>query len=262
MNVTGKNIKTIHSNIDIEIMDDVLHFHNKGNIFIDDKFYNRLVPHTLSVDQLHSLEKSDYEIVPFHDDEIQCGSDYKFDIKRNRSALLFNERKIYFEKIKALLTNSFSSKQDGSRPYPSGGALYPVEIICGIFSEKIIDGPPSGFYHYRPVQNILQPITQVNSEEMRHIIYNMESPEARTPHFMFLYVGVLGKMLVKYRYRGYRYALMEAGAMFQQADLVAQSLGLINKLYSGFNDHEIIKFIGLDRMNFIPYVIQSFGVQS
>jgi SagB-type dehydrogenase family enzyme len=260
MNFTGKNLKTIGTNLSMEMLDDVLHFHNKGNVCADLQFRNRIIPHNLSLDELRVLERSDYEINPFHDEEIFCDAEREISIRRARSAQFFGKEWISFSKIKTLLKNSFAAARDGSRPYPSGGALYPVEVICLVFSERIKGSPPSGFYHYRPTSNVLQPIKLMASDEMRKTVYSMELKDVNTPHFAFLYVGVVGKMLVKYRYRGYRYALMETGGMYQQADLIAQALNLKNKLYSGFNDHEIIKLIGIDRMNFIPFVLQSFGV--
>lgn len=260
MTAIGKNLKTLGANLNIEMLDEVLHFHNKGNVCVDHKFRNRIIPHNLTLEELRSLERSDFELSPFHDAEILCDADREIKIRRERSAKVFGSEWIAFSKIKTLLKNAFVAGKDGGRPYPSGGALYPVEVICLIFSEKIRNSPPSGFYHYRASLNALQPLRLLSSEIMRDTIYAMEMKETNAPHFAFLYVGVVSKMLVKYRYRGYRYGLMEAGAMFQQADLVGQSLDLKNKLYSGFNDHEIIKTIGLDRMNFIPFVLQSFGV--
>lgn len=259
MNVIGKNLKTLASNIQVDLVDDVLQFHNKGNVCIDKKFKNRVAPHGLSLVQLLPLQQSDYEISPFHHNAISCEIETEVKIHRKRSAKEFGKDKIEFDKIKNLLQSSFTQKAEGGRPYPSGGGLYSVEVICLIFSEKLKNSPESGFYHYRATSNILQPLKLCTSEVMQKILYHIEDPEVSAPAFAFLYVGVLAKMLVKYRYRGYRYALMEVGSMYQQADLVADTLGIRNKLYSGFNDHEIIKLIGLDNMNFIPLVVQSFG---
>lgn len=260
MNVIGNNIKTINANLTVEMVDEILYFHNKGNIFLDEKFKSHVMPHTLSLEQLHLLERSDFEIVPFHDADIDCQLIQELHIKRYRSAQTFKQCEIPFVDIINLLANAFAVGKEKSRPYPSGGALYPIEVICAIFSEKILNAPVSGFYHYRPHQQVLQLIKPVDSQVMRTVLFAMELKGVNSPNFAILYTATVGKMLVKYRYRGYRYALMETGAMFQQADLVAQALGMSNKLYSGFNDHELMKFIGLDRMNFIPFVIQSFGV--
>lgn len=259
MNIIGKNLKTIAANLSVDLLDDVLHFHNKGNMHIDKKFKKRILPHTLNVKQLQDLECSDFEISPFHNDAIACIADTDDSVCRYRSALTFETEKVHFSVIKSLLKNSFAKREDGSRPYPSGGALYPVEVICLIFAEKLFHSPPSGFYHYRASSNCLQPIRQINSEEMRGVMFYLEREETSAPAFSLLYLGVTSKMLVKYYYRGYRYALMETGSMYHQADLVGQKLNLRNKLYSGFNDQEVIKQIGLDNMNFLPLVIQSFG---
>jgi SagB-type dehydrogenase family enzyme len=259
MNVIGKNLKTINAHLDMELVQDVLLFHNKGNLLIDKKFKKNLIAHTLSLDELFALERSDFEISPFYDDAIICDLIDQMG-KRNRSAKAFMNTKIPFKTIKQLLSQSFGMRDDKSRPYPSGGALYPVEIICAIFSEKIDEDIESGFYHYRPTLNMLQPIKKMSSDKLRQILYAMESEKTAKPNFSFIYVGVVGKFLVKYQYRGYRYALMEAGAMFHEADLNSKRLGLINKLYSAFNDHELLKWMGLDRLGFIPLVAQSFGV--
>lgn len=259
MNLTGKNLKTLSSNICIDIVDDVVNFHNKGNILIDKQFNAQIVPHTLQYEELRYLERSDFEISPFHDRDIACLADMDPHIRRYPSAKTFSNNVIPFSLVKNILYHSFAAEL-GHRPYPSGGALYPVEVICVLFSDRLTDGPDSGFYHYRPLQKVLQPLKLIDSATMQDVMYRLETPQHRAPNFAFLYVIVVGKMLIKYRYRGYRYAMMETGAMFQQSDLIAQAFGLHNKIYSGFNDHELMKFIGLDRLSFLPLVIQSFGV--
>jgi SagB-type dehydrogenase family enzyme len=263
INAIGKNLKTISNNLYIDMVDEVMQFHNKGNLMIDKKFNEKIAPHTLKYDQLRYLERSDFEISPFHDQDITCDSTSHIKIRRNRTAKSFSDKaQIPFGAIQTVLHHSFAMSKDGSRPYPSSGGLYSVEVICVIFAERVHESPVSGFYHYRPHHHLLQPLKTANSQKINEVLYGMEQTESRTPNFALLYIVNVGKMLVKYRYRGYRYALMETGAMFQQADLISQCLGLINKLYSGFNDYELIKFIGLDPINFFPLVIQSFGVNN
>ncbi len=260
INITGKNLKSIHANVSMELIDEITEFHNKGNIILDKNFAGQIQPHTLSLDQLFSLERSDYEISPFYAEAIDCESKVDVEICRNRSASSFSEEKILFSTLKTLLKNAFAMRDDTSRPYPSGGALYPIEVICAIYSDRIIDSPESGFYHYRPMLGLLQPIKKAAASDMRHVIYKMETKEVSAPNFTLLYVIVMGKMLVKYSYRGYRYALLEAGSMFHQADLVGKALCLNNKLYSAFNDHELTCFMQLNRRSFLPLVAQSFGI--
>jgi SagB-type dehydrogenase family enzyme len=259
INTVGRNLKSMAANLSVELLDDVMHFHSKGNLVIDNKFKHKVIPHTLSLEQLQELERSDYEISPFHDAVIACDAGYEITLRRQRSAMYLETEKVNFTRLQNLLSAAFAMRKDGSRPYPSGGALYPVEVICVIFTEKMQNAPTSGFYHYRPTRNYLQPLRYSASEEIRKMLYQLEAPETAAPAFALIYVGVLSKMLVKYRYRGYRYALMEAGSMYHQADLVGQALRLRNKLYSGFNDQELVKRMGLDNMSFLPLVVQSFG---
>src|SRR3990167_5955098 len=258
-NNIGKNLKTISGHVKLEMLDEVLSFHQKGNIIIDEKFNRRVAPYPIDLDQLAALERSDFEISPFHEDSISCASDKDKKILRNRTAKKFSDNMIDFNVTKNLLNHTFSSNKQGARPYPSGGALYTVEVIAIIFEDRLINSPKSGFYHFRPTLNALQPIKLADCNEMRQTLFRMDGLETQKPNFAFLYCMVLSKALVKYRYRGYRYSFMEAGSMYHQADLIAQSEGLINKIYSGFNDNELMKYIGLDRLTFLPLVIQSFG---
>lgn len=250
------------SHVQLDMIDQILQFHHKGNMILDKKFSMRVAPFSMALDQLQTLERSDFEITPFHDEDIHCDADSLSPILRKRSAYKFADQVVPFSKVKALLAHSFKKQKDGSRPYPAAGALYMIEVVCALFAEKLSAAPMSGFYHYRPSLNVLQPIKLADSNEIREVMFKQDNTGTQSPNVAFLYVMVLNKAVVKYRYRGYRYALMEAGAMFHQADLVGQSEGLINKIYSGFNDHEITKFIGLDRMNFLPMVIQSFGMST
>lgn len=259
MKSQGQISKTLFSTVKAEMIDELFAFHNKGNILVDAHFRNHLVPYELTLSQLQQLERNDLEILPFHDQNISCELSYISNIRRYRSADKFINKKVELSAIKKLLQNAFAVRE-GSRPYPSGGALYPVEVICVIY-EDMLHGEKleSGFYHYRPTLNVLQPLKMLSANTIRKTLFQMELEETSHPAFSFIYLTHVAKMLVKYQFRGYRYALMEAGAMFQQADLVAQELGLKNKLYSGFNDHEVVHLIGLDKLNFLPLIIQSFG---
>ena len=259
-NETGRNLKTIHSSLSMELIDEIMEFHSKGNICLDNHFASQIQPHGLSLSQLKSLERSDFEISPFYAESIVCDTQMSTEIARSPSATVFSQCKLPFSDIQKILKNSFAVRSDSSRPYPSGGALYPVEVICATYSDRLMGSPESGFYHYRPTLGLLQPIRKMHAKAMRDLIYKTEAAEVNSPHFTLIYISVIGKMLVKYKYRGYRYALMEAGAMFHQADLVGKELGLCNKLYSAFNDYELMHEMGLNRMGFLPLVAQSFGV--
>lgn len=79
------------------------------------------------------------------------------------------------------------------------------------------------------------------------------------PHFALVYAVFFERAIFKYRTRGYRLALMEAGSMYQTADLYAKALGLRSRLWAGFTDFQVAKTIGIDMRHMAPLVVQFFG---
>ena len=94
---------------------------------------------------------------------------------------------------------------------------------------------------------------------MLFLLFYLPSEKNEHISFFLLYTINIAKISVKYRFRAYRLALLEAGAMTQQADLIAQQLGLHNKLTSALKDSEILKFCYLDRRSYILAIGQAFG---
>jgi SagB-type dehydrogenase family enzyme len=114
--------------------------------------------------------------------------------------------------------------------------------------------------------SLLEPIA--NSPEdvlIRTALDREHAPEidnpliVENPAFFILYLVHLDKAVARYRYRGYRFALVEAGAMCQQCDLVAQSLDLGSCLYGGFGDNELAVAVGVNPAILLPVVVQFFG---
>ena len=159
----------------------------------------------------------------------------------------FNEKKIDFSLLKRLLVQSFSPSNSGNRPYPSAGALYPIEPFVFLFPERIdhFEDNKPGCYHFRAVSKQLQLI----------------KPKLM-PYFfdkLILYVVNLSKAIFKYRYRGYRHALMEVGSMYQQATICSQEMGLKNTVWSTFSDQEMLYALDLDHGSYLPMTMQFFG---
>ncbi len=253
------NFYNVNKHVDLKVKQDILRFHNKGNILIDNQFVPSLCFPPLPITVLQDLEGHDTEISPFHHESIPCTSTQNISIRRNRSASEFAATKIDFSILQTLLNESFAADDALRRPYPSGGALYTIEVLCCIFNEKLHESPVSGIYHYRSNLKKLQLLRETPSEEIIQRVLHAEPEKSREANFIFIYMINLPKAIVKYRYRGYRLAWMEVGAMFMQADLVAKELGLKNRLSSSFNDFEITKFAQLDSHSFIPAVVQLFG---
>lgn len=79
--------------------------------------------------------------------------------------------------------------------------------------------------------------------------------------FYILYVINLPKSLFKYRHRGYRLGLMEAGSMYQLAAMEFNKINLSNRVLAGFSEYDITCRCGLDPRTFLPLVIQAFGYE-
>jgi len=256
-----QNINFLSTNkyADLKVQQDILAFHNKGNIHVDKLFHSAIHYPPLPLNSLQSLEGYDTEINPFHYQSIPCESSRDITIRRNRSAAEFANTSIDFSLLQTLLNESFAANDNLRRPYPSGGALYTIEPLCLIFQERLVGAPQSGIYHYRANFKKLQLLKEAKTEDLIKHILDVETEKTHQANFILIYIINLSKAIVKYRYRGYRLAFMEVGAMFQQADLVAKELGLKNKISSSFNDFQVTKFIELDRVCFIPAVMQLFG---
>ena len=181
--------------------------------------------------------------------------------ERKPSLRQFSKKTLDFSVIKTLLISSFSPNALGHRPYPSAGALYPIEAIVFLFNERVSHDAPivSGCYHFKAIESSLELIKKMEMlptiNRLFHGLVDANAP----PNVCILYLAHIGKSIFKYRYRGYRHALMEVGSMYQQVTMVAQSLGLGSTVWSGFNDYQVMHELGLNRRIFLPLTMQFLG---
>jgi SagB-type dehydrogenase family enzyme len=259
----GYLFREIAKQSDQILLEDIIDFHTKGNLNIDKCFMEQIIHPPVDHELLQQIEFSDLNLSPFYKNSYPLSKNINnLDLQRSSTAQYFNKKNIPFSILEDLLENSFAANiNTKKRPYPSGGAIYPVDIIVGIFSNRFNNCPIiDGIYHFRPALHILQPInTTINSTEILNTILTLDQPPTASPNFCILYFINLKKALLKYRYRGYRHALMEIGSMYQQADLAAKKLNLINKLYSGFNDYQVSRLCQLNLKLHLPIIVQSFG---
>lgn len=128
------------------------------------------------------------------------------------------------------------------RVVPSGGALYPLEIF---FYSLMIDGLPSGLYHYNPSKNNVRLLRNGDlSDEIGECLVHSEL--AQKASLMIFITAIFERSIFKYQERGYRFILLEAGHVAQNLNLVATALGLASVNIGGFFDRDIDDFIGID----------------
>ena len=252
---------SLKTSIDPDVYNDILKTHAKEALtFIP--FGNMCLSHVSpkTIASIAALEST----FPSSDQEktvISCSSSKLVLNERKPSLRQFSKKMLDFSDICTLLINSFSPNHLGNRPYPSAGALYPIEPILFIFKERVVHDTPfdSGCYHFKPVSRTLELIKKMEMLPTITRLFHGLVEEDAPPNLCILYLVHIGKSIFKYRYRGYRHALMEVGSMYQQVAMVSQSLGLGSTVWSGFNDYQVMQEVGLNRRVFLPLTMQFLG---
>ncbi len=138
-----------------------------------------------------------------------------------------------------------------SRPFrtvPSGGALYPLELY--FFSNGFIEGLEPGLYHYSPAQNAVQLIRPGDHRKViGESLVSFQSHIADQLSAIIFITGVFNRSIFKYRNKGYRFVMIEAGHVAQNINLAAtgMNLGVIN--IGGYHDRMMDQFLEIDGLN-------------
>lgn len=253
------NNGTLNSHIDNEVYQDILKTYAKETICLLP--LGNLAKANVPPALIKRVENTEYEISPFHKYDIDCNDEKNTAFYRAPSASKFSNRQLDFNVLKQFLINSYAAGDLGRRAYPSGGALYPVEPLVFIFEDRIDNfrDNPYGCYHFRPVSKKLQLIKRVDSNWFYKELVHDYLDQNNLPSFAILYLAHIGKTIFKYRYRGYRHALIEVGTMCQVASTMSQELGLRNTVWSTFSEYQLLNELDLDSALFMPVMMQLFG---
>jgi SagB-type dehydrogenase family enzyme len=128
------------------------------------------------------------------------------------------------------------------RAVPSGGALYPLEVY--VLASRV-DGLEPGVYHFDPLRRVLEVIRA--GDPMPDLLAISTYPEIVGGSAVTCFVTlVIWRTRFKYGPRGYRFALLEAGHLAQNALLTATALGLAALPLGGFYDGSADAFLGVD----------------
>lgn len=249
----------VEGHLDAGVYQDILRTHAKESIALLD-FGNLAIT---NVDQrvISRVQFTECEMSPFHHQDMPCQTDEHATFSRQASTTRFARRAVDFSLLQTLLIHAFSPNDDNHRPYPSAGGLYPVEPLVFLFEERLQGAPTfhSGAYHFRPLSKTLQCIKKLTSSCFFDTLLHGLIDKTSFPAFAIVYLTHIGKALFKYRYRGYRHAVMEAGSMYQQALTTAQHLGLQSTVWSSFSDQALLYTLDLDHAVYLPLTMQLFG---
>ena len=186
--------------------------------------------------------------------------DFKSALENRHSLREFDlSKKVSFEELSTLIYYAAGvrpSQQDDliRRFYPSGGGRYPLEVYLGI---QRVDGLEKGIYHYDIRQNQLEKV--FDRSELKNIFPALLYPWSREAAVIFIITAVWDRNFVKYKDRGYRIVLFEAGHLMQNLSLVASALGIGCCNSVGFNNEVFNETLDITNRDEATLYISALG---
>ena len=132
------------------------------------------------------------------------------------------------------------------RAYPSAGFRFPLETYVIVFHGDETIAP--GLYHYNIKGHALTVLWEhtFTPEETHELARALWIDKAAA---LIVHTAVFWRTQTKYGERGYRYALLEAGHIAQNMQIVATALGVHSCPLGGTNDGKIEALIDIDGVN-------------
>ena len=141
-------------------------------------------------------------------------------------------------------------REDGlsraARPVPSAGALYPLELYVVAVA---VDGLERGVYHYNPFRHRLARLAAALVAGRPRRRSSTRPSSITRPPLIVVVTAVFWRSRFKYGLRGYRFALLEAGHVVQNAVLAATELELPALPLGGFYDRRLDAIVGADGLD-------------
>jgi SagB-type dehydrogenase family enzyme len=176
------------------------------------------------------------------------------DVVRGRhGAHAFGPGPVRLEQLAKVLWMSYGVNRDNAgtsypRPFrmiPSGGALYPLELYV---HATRVEGLAPGLYHYDSEAHELDVLRQKDeSEAVARCM--VQADLGRSAAAVVFITAVFARSVFKYADRGYRFILLEAGHLAQNATLIGQEMGLATAPIGGYADRDVDRYLGIDGLN-------------
>jgi SagB-type dehydrogenase family enzyme len=142
------------------------------------------------------------------------------------------------------LTSGITADKYGNarRTAPSSGALYPIEVYAVVHN---VEGVERGVYHYAYREHALELVRA--GDFRQHVVDHGIFQEFLGRCGVVLYLTmIMQRMRPKYQDRSYRYGLLEAGHLGENAYLAATSMGLGACGVGAFMDDAMNEMLGVD----------------
>lgn len=157
-------------------------------------------------------------------------------------------RKISFDAFSGLLWLSARNRavlDEGtpdervSRPYPSGGGAYTLELypVIGPNAVELID---PGVYRYLPEEHGLEPVSGDRADYQPFLTAGGRSAGSTTPPVVIVVTSRFARQAETYGTLAYSLVLKEVGALYQTLYLVAEYLNLAPCALGGGSPDEIL----------------------
>lgn len=185
--------------------------------------------------------------IPLSNNLLELGNLKKSLLNRRAQREFDINKKITFEEFSTLVYYSAGIRNQKDvksirRFYPSGGARYPLEMYFGI---QRVEGIAPGIYHYNVKDNLLETLT-TQPEYLDDLKEAMLYPWSREAAVLTLITSVWDRNFIKYKDRGYRIILMEAGHLGHNLALISSALGIGCCNSVGFHNQRINEILEIE----------------
>jgi SagB-type dehydrogenase family enzyme len=210
---------------------------------------------------LTKLMSQAYKVYTLRDqvtlDATPAANDVERVIASRRSIRRYTGEAVSLHTLARLLYFSYG-RTDQHRYYravASGGALFPLELYAVAVH---VDGLEPGVYHYNVEQHALDVVSRGDRLAAFKPCVWFEDIQIDDAAVLFFITAVFERSTLKYKDRGYRMILMEAGEAAQNLALAAEAMGLGACLVGGFHDDTVSKLLeidGYDEAPLLPIVV-------
>ncbi|HKQ21052.1 MAG TPA: SagB/ThcOx family dehydrogenase [Nitrososphaeraceae archaeon] len=155
-------------------------------------------------------------------------------LKKRKSIRVYSNKHITIDELSRFLFDCARIKkvfrsEEGtltSRPYPSGGARYPLEIYV---SNNRVDRIQKGIHYYDPLGHSLVLLNKNNTyrRKFNKFILDVQHPIMnREPDVVFIITAIFARTMWKYDRIGMSLILSDLGGLYQTMYLVATQMNL------------------------------------
>ncbi len=165
-------------------------------------------------------------------------------IHQRRTIRSFDSKALTLKQLSQLLwaAQGITGAGGFKRAAPSAGALYPMDIY-GVVGRDCIEKLDAGIYLYEPADHSISLVKEGDFRRDVAIASLGQMWMAHAPLSLVI-TAEYSRITVKYRQRGIRYAIIEAGHIGQNIFLQSEAMGLAAGIVGAFEDQEVIQVMG------------------